>query len=85
MVDATMSTPGWSVVEDVIEGLVETTRQELLNCQSSDTELVFKLQLRARLAIEIQRGLKHELHEIVSASKRTPATAEPTTFLPGTN
>lgn len=80
-----MSTPGWAVVESVIESHVEATRNELLSCQSSNTELIFKLQLRARLAQELQRALLHELHEIVSASKRTPATAEPQVFLPGTN
>lgn len=85
MLDATMNTPGWSVVLDMLEEQVQSAVADLLACQSPDPAIVHRYQLRARLARDIQSNLLHNLRETVRAAKSGPAPATPTEYLPGIN
>ena len=84
ILEAVLASPGWEIVVDVFDSLVEATREELLGCASANADTVFKLQLRARLAADLRRDLLFQLREMVAAEKRPRAAVDPDTFLPGT-
>lgn len=83
MLDATLSSPGWQVVLAAMDAQVERARADLLECQSADPHVVHLYQLRARVAAEFARNLRHELSELARSVRPVPQSPE--SYLPGTD